>query len=122
MNKKRTIIIKDPRLRKIRDNFRDLIISACSAEKSKIHDEKERLMKNKDFFENEKYRKLSKELNDQYWAVERPLRASILYCHVCGKTNKGMTYNPVRKTWYCTECYEVLKKGFIEEGRLEEFP
>ena len=122
MNKKRTIIIKDPCLRKIRDNFRNLIISACSAEMSKIHDEKERLMKNEDFYENEKYRKLSKELNDQYWAVERPFRASILYCHVCGKTNKDMTYNPVRKTWYCTECYEKLKKGNIERGTPEEFP
>lgn len=79
-------------------------------------------MKNDDFYDNEKYRGLSQDLDDQYWAIERPLRASILLCPVCFKSDKDMTYNPVRKTWYCTECYEVLKEGNQERGTPEEFP
>lgn len=107
---------------RIRNNLRALFIEACGAEQIKIQNKKEILMKNEDFYENEKYRRLSKELNDQYWAIERPLKASILYCPVCGKADKDMTYNPMRKTWYCTECYEKLKKGNIERGTPEEFP
>jgi len=122
MKKKRTIVIKDPYLRRIRNNLRDLLISACSVKQSKIQDEKEKLMENEDFFENEKYRKLAKELNDQFWEIERPLKASILLCPACFKSDKDMTYNPVRKEWYCTECYAKLKRGFTEEGRPEEFP
>lgn len=122
MKSKRTIIIKNPDLRKIRNNLRNVILEACSVKKSSIHDEEEKLMENDDFFENEKYQKLSRDLNDQYWAIETPLRASILLCPACFQTDKDMTYNPVRKEWYCTDCYAKLKKGFAEDGQAEQFP
>ena len=133
LKKKRTIVIKDPQLRKIRTNLRRLIKSACKAEQAKIHGKKEKL---NDYYYNESgYRKqdmsdgdnetcqrLSKVLDDQYWAIESSLRASILECPVCFKSDKDMTYNPVRKVWYCTECYEKLRKGNIKRGTPEEFP
>lgn len=129
LKKKRTIVIKDPQLRKIRTNLRRLLISACKTEQSKIHDNEERLReeeraskKNEDTYDDEKYRRLNKELDERYWAIETPLRASILECPVCFKSDKDMTYNPVRKMWYCTECYEKLRKGNIKRGTPEEFP
>jgi hypothetical protein len=122
LKKKRTIMLKNPQLRRIRVNLRRLIISASKAEQAKIHDKKEKLREIIDFYENENLQKESKELNDKYWAIETPLRASIMECPVCFKSDKDMTYNPVRKTWYCTDCYEVLQKGNIERGTPEEFP
>jgi len=122
LKKKRTIIIKDPQLRQIRTNLRQLIKIACRAEQAKIHENKSSLRKNKDFYGNENIQRQMKELNDEYWAIEQPLRDSILECPVCFKSDKDMTYNPVRKVWYCSECYEKLRKGNIERGTPEEFP
>jgi ribosomal protein L37AE/L43A len=128
LKKKRTIMIKDPQLRKIRTNLRRLILSACKAEQARIHDEEgilmkeERVEKRNGTYNDEKYRRLNKELDDQYWAIEDPLRASIIECPVCFKSDKDMTYNPNRKVWYCTDCYEKLRKGNIKRGTPEEFP
>ena len=128
LKKKRTIIIKDLQLRKIRTNLRRVIKSACRAEQAKIHDRRDVLrkeeasMKNEGTYDYEKYRRLNKELTEQYWGIETPLRASILECPVCFKSDKDMTYNPVRNSWYCTDCYEKLRKGNIKRGTPEEFP
>ncbi len=103
MKSKRTIIIKDPDLRKIRNNLRSLIISACSVEKAKALN-----TKNGD--------------ESKFWAIERPLRASILLCPACFQSDKDMTYNPVLKTWYCIDCYAKLKKGYAEDGQADQFP
>ncbi|MFX1489567.1 MAG: hypothetical protein ACFFBI_10495 [Promethearchaeota archaeon] len=72
--------------------------------------------------ENDILHKEGRKLNDQLWAIERPLRASILLCPACFQSDKDMTYNPVLKTWYCTECYLVLKKGYAEDGLADQFP
>lgn len=63
-----------------------------------------------------------KELYNKESLIEDSLRASILECPVCFKSDKDMTYNPVRKVWYCTDCYAKLRKGNIERGTSEEFP
>jgi ribosomal protein L37AE/L43A len=122
LKKKRTIAIKDPQLRKIRANLRRLIHSACKVEQTKIHEKKSALRKEPNYYDDKGIRKQAKELSDQYWAIEDPLRASIIECPVCFKSDKDMTYNPVRKIWYCTECYEKLRKGNIKRGTPEEFP
>ena len=122
LKKKRAIIIRDTRLRQIRANLRRLIHSACKAEQMRIHGNKSSLRRNKDFYSNENIQLQMKELNDEYWAIEQPLRDSIIECPVCFKSDKDMTYNPVRKIWYCTDCYEKLRKGNIERGTPEEFP
>lgn len=76
------------------------------------------------YFENHPPRLLDevRHLRNKEKEIESALRASILLCQVCFQTDKDMTYNPIRKTWYCTECYTELKKGFTEQGRPEEFP
>ncbi|MHA1192793.1 MAG: hypothetical protein ACTSP9_10920 [Promethearchaeota archaeon] len=50
------------------------------------------------------------------------MRESILLCPACFQSDKDMIYNPVREEWYCVECYGILKAGFTEEGRAEQFP
>ncbi|MFX1328809.1 MAG: hypothetical protein ACFE91_11835 [Promethearchaeota archaeon] len=124
MKNKRTIIIKNPHLRRIRNNLRLLLIEACGIKQRKLQKEKERIKQIPEYFENHPPELLNrvKELNDQFWEIERPLRASILLCPVCFQTDKDMTYNPMRKTWYCSECYEKLKSANINRGTPEEFP
>ncbi len=119
---KKTILIKDPQLRKIRNNFRRLIKIACRVEQDRIHDKDSELRENVNYYDDLDIRRQAKELNEQIWTIEQPLRDSILECPVCFKSDKDMTYNPVRKVWYCTDCYEKLRKGNIERGTPEESP
>jgi len=121
LNKKRTIIIKNPCLRRVRNNFRKIIDGAYTIYVSEILEKRRALYENRDFYKEEDYQNHSKRLSNQLSTVERSYRTSLLICPVCFKTDKDMTYNPVRKKWYCTECYTELKKGFAEQGRPEEF-
>jgi len=122
LKKKKTIAITVPHLKLVRNNFRNAIKYACRVEQSEIHREQEELMKSEGFYEDEKFRKLAKELDDKYWAIERPLRSSILLCPICFNSEKNVTYNPVRDVWYCMGCYEKLQKGNQKRGTPEEFP
>lgn len=122
MNKKREIIIKNPILRKVRNNVREVIFKACSARQKKIHEKKQELGLNISSYEDDEYSRLSSELSRQWWAIERPLRASILLCPVCGQIDKDMIFNPIREKWYCTECYKILQSDTEEGGVSADFP
>jgi hypothetical protein len=119
LKKKRTAFLKDPQLREIRANLRKVIKSACRIVQHKILDEIGRLEAISNSDSNDQN---IRELYDKESSIEDSLRASILECPVCFKSDKDMTFNPVRKVWYCTDCYEKLRKVNIERGTPEEFP
>ena len=119
MNKKRAIIIKTPILRKVRNNFREVIFRACSDRLHEIHEQKQELGLNRSSYGDEEYGRLSSELSHQWWAIERPRRASILSCPVCGQIDKDMIFNPILEKWYCTDCYKILQSD-TEEGEVSE--
>ncbi len=124
MKKKRTIILRTPEMRKIRDNLRSLILKVNRTIQHKINSEIEKIKTHPDYFKDHPPELLNrvKELNIQFWKIERPLRASILLCPACFQSDKDMTYNPVLKTWYCIDCYAKLKKGYAEDGQADQFP
>ena len=109
MKRTKTIIIKDPKLQRIRNNLRLIILKACSDRKSRFRDQKYNLTHDKNgnyISPSEETGKIIRELNDRWWGIERPLRASIVKCPICGKHYKDMTYHRKSSTWYCIECYE----------------
>ena len=124
MDKKRTIIVRNPCLRQIRNNLRTVILKANRSIQHELLDKITELKSIDSYYENHPPRLIDEvtHLKDKGKKIERVLRASILLCQVCFQTDKDMTYNPVRKAWYCTECYAELRNGFTEEGRPEEFP
>jgi len=108
MKNGRTISIKDPKLQKIRNNFRLIILKACSKKKSEISDQEHNLKHDK----NGNYTGVSEEIipvlqniTDKWWEIERPLRASIVKCATCGAPDKDMTYHQKSRSWYCVDCY-----------------
>ncbi|KKL60616.1 hypothetical protein LCGC14_2203540 [marine sediment metagenome] len=110
MKNGRTISIKNPKLQRIRNNLRLIILKECAKKKSEISDQKHDLTHDK----NGKYIKISgdkvpilQELTDKWWDIERPLRASIIKCPMCNKHNKDMTYHKKSKTWFCVEHYKT---------------
>jgi len=92
MNKKRLIQIKTSKLRKIRNNYRGVIIAACSWQQTKAMESD------------------SVDSNDDWWSIERPLRASICVCPSCFNSKSDMVYNPVLEKLFCSKCYELNKK------------
>ncbi|MCK4379614.1 MAG: hypothetical protein KAW51_00640 [Candidatus Lokiarchaeota archaeon] len=125
LKNKRTISIRSPSLRKIRDNFRSLILEVNKTLQHKLADKRSSISR-KVFENSEGDNKISHDqirvLNRKLQQNRQRLYESIVVCPVCFATNKDMTYNPVRKKWYCTECYEVLKDENQERGTPEEFP
>ena len=109
MKNGRTISIKDPRLQKVRNNLRLIILKACSKKRSEIRDQKHKLTHDKDgnyIKLDDGAHEIIQDLTDKWWEIERPLRASIVKCAGCGKHDRDMTYHRKSRTWYCVQSYE----------------
>lgn len=127
MKKKRTIRIKDPRLRKVRYELRNLLQLAKSAKIYEILDKKRQLYDIDGFWDrnhldykklHKKVQKLSSQENDLRYAFN----ASIAFCPVCWEMDKDMTYNPVSGKWFCTECYTSNQRFEVSRGHPELYP
>lgn len=110
MKEGRTINIRDPRLRRIRDNLRLIILKECIRRKSEITECEHNLTHDKDgsyIRISSKTSKKIQKLANTWWEIERPLRASIVKCRICSKSNKNMTYHKKSGTWFCEEHYKI---------------
>jgi len=91
MRDQRLIAIKDPRLRKIRNSLRKIILL------------KEIELLEKDFS------------GVNWWGLEHPFKASICSCSFCGKIDRDMVYDGKTRKWNCVECNKIfitLEKEF----------
>lgn len=127
MKKKYTIRIRDPQLRRIRNELRALLQSAESAKLNEILDREWELQQSEGFWEKNhpNYKKLhrkSQELATLGNNLSFAYKSSIIKCPVCQRIDKDMTFNPVLKEWFCMECYESNRKFEIEQGRPDLYP
>jgi len=109
MKNGRTIIIRDPKLQKIRNNLRFIILKESSKRKSEIRDQKHDVNHDKDgnyIRTTDEGSKILQELTVKWWEIERPLRASIIKCPGCNKHKNDMTFHRKTRTWYCVQCYK----------------
>lgn len=118
MKKFRKIEIKNPKLQKIRDGFRELIGIACKEKEREINHKKWAITRNSDgtLRENiseEDWEKVG-QLNADFWAIESSLRRSIILCSACGKLEGDRIYHPKSNNWHCPRCFEYFREG-IEE-------
>jgi hypothetical protein len=118
MDKKRTLIVKHPRLKFIRDTLRQAIVSAVYKRKAQISKEIRKYPSDEE--EN------SIPLIRERQALQRALDASTCICPACGSKTSDMIFNTVDKSWYCISCYEE-RHEFYEthehpEGRDNPFP
>ena len=109
MKNGRTISVKDPRLQKIRNNIRLLILNECARRKSEITAQKHDLTHDKDgkivrnSLEDDE---VLQGLTDKWWDIERPLRVSAVKCAGCGKHDRDVTYHRKSRSWFCVRCYK----------------
>jgi len=93
VKKKRTISIKNPRLKKIRNNLRFALIEAVQNEKSKLYQ-----------------RRFTSKSGGREQELNNLVQNSICKCRRCVATDKDMTYNPIDGAWYCVDCYYEMKQ------------
>jgi len=111
MRDKRTIIIKSPRLQKIRNGLRDILLEAVSTKWRDLNNKRKQLKFNPDGTrrtiddlspgELKQYRTYQEQQSELRMLSQR----SICMCVACGKGGRDMVYNKAYDAWYCTECY-----------------
>lgn len=118
MKKKRTICIKDPKLRKIRDNFRDLWLEWGTTLWKELFDERRAIeynesgrVKDPSEWSKEERAKIYM-LGSEISRLRNFESASICMCTVCYKGDRDMTYNPVHREWYCVDCYNENREFY----------
>ncbi|HEC40923.1 MAG TPA: hypothetical protein ENI29_21945 [bacterium] len=126
MRDKRAIIIKDKKLRRIRDSFRDIFFQAIRLERKKLREQRRKLMFTIDgvrlsvddlSFDNLRQ---FRGLQDREDLLSNKVRRSILMCVTCGKGDRDMVYNKAYGAWYCTECYGLERLTALERAKLKE--
>ena len=125
MKDKRAIIIKSPKLQKIRNNLRDLLFQAARLKRKGVRDKGESL-----FFEDDGSHKslydlspselrLFRDLQNHESSITDMINRSILSCVMCGKGERDMVYNKTYDAWYCTECYGLERLNAQEQAKLK---
>lgn len=130
MRDKRAIIIKSPRLQKIRNNLRIILMKAVTQKLIELLHEREKLkitvggirqsIDDLPSVELKEFRALQEQENMLRDLANR----SICKCIACGNPDRDMVYNKAYYAWYCTECYGMehdyakeLRQKRAETGR-----
>ncbi len=113
MNKKRTISIKDPRLQRIRNSLRYIILEAATEEISRMIRENSKL----DLDHDEEKIKI---LSDKADKLRTARKKSICVCPICGSRTSDMTFNLASKSWYCVKCYQEYHEFYVVKARQGE--
>jgi len=110
MKERKRIELKNPRLRKIRNNLRMLLREAYSDRLHKIYEITMKLLKDEPISSEEK------EFYDKFAKEEKKLRIahndSILFCPLCKSSEKDMVFQPYRRRWLCVEDFEDLMEKY----------
>jgi hypothetical protein len=114
MKRKRSIVIKDPQLKKIRNNLRMLIIKWALDEWKKLHSKLSGISSDEV--------ELIRKINGEKQIVIKKLDASICLCASCSAPNKDMTFNPANKRWYCVDCYMDLQDFYKDKQESFLYP
>jgi len=121
MKKKRTIRLKDPKLRKIRTELRTLLVREANKRVGDLIKEQSNLRKTRPLHD-EKYYQLYDELVNQENQLRKLKAASICSCANCTDRKEDHVFNPNTREWYCEKCYQRLKKGYTKRGKPNLFP
>jgi len=113
LKKKKTISIKDAKLRNIRETLRYVI---TEVESGLIRD-----------FMARKFKIPSGDERCAIWVdridvLETAWKNSICVCPVCGSRTSDMTYNPVEEKWFCVRCYKENQTFYVKRGEGYLYP
>ena len=107
---KRLITLKNPQLRKVRTELRNLLRQAVEDHSSRLHEQINKIRYDKSL-EYEVKKKKIQQIYQKSEELKRAFLHSVVGCRLCGKTELDLIFNPVLNTWYCEGCYEFNRKG-----------
>ncbi len=113
LEKKRVVLVKSPKLRKIRSNFRRIILLESKKRLKDLLDKEAELL-HREASRTSSYNEILRSINKQKNALRIDLRNSIVVCD-CGDIEGDRVFNPRDKIWYCLECFEILEKSYKKE-------
>ncbi|KKM06793.1 hypothetical protein LCGC14_1740440 [marine sediment metagenome] len=121
MRDKRAIILKNPRLQRIRNGLRDIILEAKYVKTMHILNQMKELKKARSIDDlSQREFKQYRTLQKQESKLSNIARRSICMCVVCGKGNRDMVYNKPYDAWYCTECYGMERSSAQKSGKARQ--
>ena len=116
MKDKRVIKIKDPRLCKIRNEFRKLWSAAESIEWRHFRAEMEKLCVDErgNFLDVDQMKergvlKVYHSFQQKQQDLREDFKRSICMCYTCGRADSDMYYNKPYDSWFCVECVKFFK-------------
>ncbi|TFG23188.1 MAG: hypothetical protein EU532_13725 [Promethearchaeota archaeon] len=108
MNRNKVIALKDPKLKKIRENLREVIYQAVMDRKRELR----ALMENEDRDTEEGYKRYN-ELANERGRLDAQMRGSTVACPACNfGLLRDVKYNTYDKGWYCLECYNTIRLAY----------
>ncbi|HEC40910.1 hypothetical protein LCGC14_1695550 [marine sediment metagenome] len=107
MKKERECIVRDPRLKRVRNEIRALLRAWCRDVRSSL---------NKVFLAEDNSDK-SKEIHNRISELDVMERKSIILCPDCGRRDQDMAYVPSMNEWICVECNS--KRVYFDELKEE---
>lgn len=107
--KRRLIALKDPQLRKIRTELRNLLRQAFEDHYNQFFEEMKVIHFDKTLSDEEKASR-EQALYRESEALKFAYTHSVIGCRLCGKRDLDLIYNPVLNRWYCEGCYEFNRK------------
>ncbi len=119
MKKKKSIVIKDPKLQRIRNNLREILIKMFQNKDIKLTSEIDAISRDSEGqlrmhltpSESAEFKRL-KDIRSQ---ISEIVDKSICYCTGCKQINKDMAYNAKLKRWYCLECSEEFRDHYYQQ-------
>lgn len=105
MKHERIISIKDKNLRKIRTNFRKLLLKELTHRYYILGSKKRSLNVDKNS------NKIAI-INSQISELNQLKRKSICYCRHCHRCDLDMQYSAEKDEWFCPYCYEIWVKNY----------
>lgn len=104
MKKKKTITLKDTRLRKARTELRSLLILAKEERISEFYDQIEAIELDSSLDLGTKICRNNR-VRQIISSLQVAFNHSTLRCRLCKGVDLDLTYNPGDDLWYCEECY-----------------
>ena len=121
MKKKKSIVIKNSSLQKIRNNFRRILILESNKRSGKITDSRRAIEQDsngnlRDLSAKEQRKVIDLCARSGY--LSDKLKDSICVCGTCHAVDKDMTYNPTIKSWYCVDCFNEFRDTYFHQKPL----
>ena len=115
-NKEIIVKIKNPRLIKIRNNLRTLLMEIYLDKMNELHKLGREALNSENLRLKSGESHVDIHRNEQ--KLRRVLNESIIICPNCQSSEKDMVKTKVKRQWVCIDCYNLYKNMFKKE--LEE--